>query len=237
MPEEINRILTDHISDFCFAPTQNAKDILLKEGIDEKKIFLTGNTIVEAVHQHIDISKDMSSILRELNVIPDKYFLVTSHRQENVDDKKRFKDIITSLSEIRIKYDIPVIYPMHPRARKMMQEFNIPNDGLTLIEPVDFFSFLKLESEARLILTDSGGVQEESCVLGKPCVTLRENTERPETVEIGANILAGTQVDSITHAVSTMLNNKKTWNNPFGDGTSGKQIIDIITNNFMDLIV
>jgi UDP-N-acetylglucosamine 2-epimerase (non-hydrolysing) len=110
----------------------------------------------------------------------------------------------------------------------MMQEFNIPNDGIALIDPVDFFSFLQLESSARLILTDSGGVQEESCIIGKPCVTLRDNTERPETVDVGANMVAGTQVDQITHAVSVMFKNTDTWENPFGDGTSGKKILNIL---------
>jgi UDP-N-acetylglucosamine 2-epimerase (non-hydrolysing) len=228
MPEEINRVVADHIADFCFAPTQKAQDILIKEGIDKEKIFVTGNTIVDAVFNHVKLSEEKSNILSTLGLQDDKFFLVTSHRQENVDDKQRFTNILMSLSQISQEYDIPVVYPMHPRAKKMMQEYSIPFDGITLIDPVNFFDFLQLQQHAQLVLTDSGGVQEETCILGRPCVTLRDNTERPETVEVGGNILAGTDVEKIKECVSVMLKNNKKWVNPFGDGKSGEKIIDIL---------
>lgn len=228
MPEEINRVVADHIADFCFAPTQKAQDILIKEGIDKEKIFITGNTIVDAVFNHVQLSEEKSNILSTLGLQDNQFFLVTSHRQENVDDKQRFTNILSSLTQLSEEYDIPVVYPMHPRAKKMMQEYSIPFDGITLINPVDFFDFLQLQQHARLVLTDSGGVQEETCILGKPCVTLRDNTERPETVEVGGNVLAGTDVEKIKDCVSVMLQNNKKWANPFGDGKSGEKIIDIL---------
>jgi UDP-N-acetylglucosamine 2-epimerase (non-hydrolysing) len=231
MPEEINRIVADHIADFCFTPTHNASQILIKEGIPKEKIFVTGNTIVDAVKKHAQIAKERSTILSNLGLQTDEFFLVTSHRQENVDDKIRFTDILTSLAHLTDIYDIPVVYPIHPRARKMMKQFGLSTDKLRLIDPVDFFDFLQLQTHARLVLTDSGGVQEETCILGRPCVTLRDTTERPETVEVGGNILAGTDTEKIEESVSIMLQNKRSWKNPFGDGTSGKQILDIITHH------
>lgn len=228
MPEEINRVITDHIADFCFVPTSIAKKNLEDEGISVEKIFITGNTIVDAVYQHIEIAAQKDSILNHLGLKSNEFFLITSHRQENVDNKKRFKDILESLSELNRVYDLPVVYPIHPRAKKMMNEFDLQFDGITLIDPVGFFDFLQLEQHAKLILTDSGGVQEETCIIGKPCVTLRENTERPETIEVGANMLAGTNPDSIMKHVDFMMNNTNVWRNPFGDGTSGKQILDIL---------
>ncbi|MDG6229849.1 MAG: UDP-N-acetylglucosamine 2-epimerase (non-hydrolyzing), partial [Candidatus Thermoplasmatota archaeon] len=181
MPEEINRVVTDHISDYCFAPTTNAQQILLSEGIPAEKIFVTGNTIVDAVYEHVRLAKEKSNILSNLGLQDDQFFLVTSHRQENVDNKERFTNILSSFTQLCKEYDMPVVYPVHPRAKKMIQEFNIPFDGITLIDPVDFLDFLQLEKHARLVLTDSGGVQEETCILSRPCVTLRDNTERPET--------------------------------------------------------
>jgi len=228
MPEEINRVLTDHISDFCFAPTKKAKDILLSEGISSENIFVTGNTIVDAVHQHMKLAEEKANILDTLNLQPNQFFLVTAHRQENVDDKNRFEGILSSLKQLKEIYDFPVVYPIHPRAKKMMNKFHLNAEKITFIDPVDFFGFLQLEQHARLILTDSGGVQEETCILGRPCITLRDNTERPETVEAGSNMLAGTNPETIINTVSLMMNSTKAWDNPLGDGTSGKQIVDIL---------
>jgi UDP-N-acetylglucosamine 2-epimerase (non-hydrolysing) len=161
------------------------------------------------------------------------YFLLTLHRQENVDNKGKIEDVLNGLKLIHEQFGSPIIYPIHPRARKRMNEFKLtPNKGLTLIEPTDYLTFLELESKARLILTDSGGVQEEACVLRIPCVTLRCNTERPETIDVGANILAGTRPADILEKTKTMLNVKNNWQNPFGDGTAAKQIITILVNHF-----
>jgi len=123
----------------------------------------------------------------------DDYFLVTVHRQENTDNPERLKSIIEGLKLVKEYFDTPIIYPIHPRTLKRIKEYGINMEGLNLIEPLDYLSFLKLESKAKLIFTDSGGVQEEACILKVPCVTLRYNTERPETIEVGANVLAGTE--------------------------------------------
>ena len=229
MPEEINRTLTDHCSDYLFAPTEKAKTILLGEGILEEKIFVTGNTIVDAIYQNLDIAKKKINTLDTLHLTPRGYFLVTLHRQENVDDSARFALILEGLGKVATEFHLPIIYPIHPRSLKMMTQFGLKSRNLKLIEPVDFLDFLQLESNARLILTDSGGVQEEACILGVPCVTLRDNTERPETIEVGANILAGTSPDKIVECASLMLQKDTNWSNPFGDGKAGERIVKIVT--------
>jgi UDP-N-acetylglucosamine 2-epimerase (non-hydrolysing) len=123
-------------------------------------------------------------------------------------------------------YGIPIIFPMHPRTQKMMEEFGISDEGISIISPVGYLEFLELESHARLILTDSGGVQEEACILQVPCITLRENTERPETIEVGANILAGIDSEKIISAAEKMMSSSRSWKNPYGDGTAGDRIIE-----------
>ena len=228
MPEEINRLLTDHCSDYLFAPTEKAKAILLGEGIQESKIFVTGNTIVDAVYQNWQVAGEGKDTLSNLGLEPGKYFLVTLHRQGNVDDPSRFASIVEGLDSIATEFETTVIYPIHPRSRKMMVDFNLKPKNITLIEPVDFLEFLQLEINARLILTDSGGVQEESCILGVPCVTLRDNTERPETIEVGSNVLAGTLPERILECSKVMLARENNWANPFGDGKAGKRIVDIL---------
>jgi UDP-N-acetylglucosamine 2-epimerase (non-hydrolysing) len=228
MPEEINRILADHCSDFLFAPTEKAKLILLGEGIPEEKIFVTGNTIVDAIYQNLEIAKEKGNTLSSLHLNPREYFLVTLHRQENVDNRARFAAILEALYRVATEFEVPIIYPIHPRSRKMMVEFNLNARGVRLIEPVDFLGFLQLASNARLILTDSGGVQEESCILGVPCVTLRDNTERPETLEVGSNILAGANSGRIVECTQIMLSKENNWKNPFGDGKAGERIVKIL---------
>ncbi len=228
MPEEINRILTDHCSDFLFAPTEKAKAILRGEGIPEKKIFVTGNTIVDAIYQNLEIARSSANIINTLDLKPGEYFLVTVHRQENVDNRVRFASILEGLDGIAAEFEMPVIYPIHPHSRRTMAEFGLRPRGLRLVEPMDFLSFLQLESSARLVLTDSGGVQEEACILNVPCVTLRDNTERPETLEVGSNILAGASPDRILKHTRLMLDRENRWSNPFGDGTAGRKIVKTI---------
>jgi len=227
MPEEINRVLADHCSDFLFAPTEKSKLILAKEGIPEEKIFLTGNTIVDAVHQNLEISKKKMKALDHLNLASGGYFVATVHRQENVDNEARFRGILNGLEMIREKFGLEVVYPVHPRAKKQIATFDIRIEALRLIEPLDYLSFLQLECNARLVLTDSGGVQEETCILGVPCVTLRHNTERPETLDVGSNTLAGTEPTEIVNKTEHMMG-RKDWVNPFGDGRAGKRIVQIL---------
>jgi UDP-N-acetylglucosamine 2-epimerase (non-hydrolysing) len=228
MPEEINRVIADHISDYLFAPTPKAKQILLGEGIGKEKVFVTGNTIVDAVYQNLELSRRKIDIAGQFQLKPQKYFLATLHRQENTDNKERFSSILEGLSRVAAKYRLPVVYPIHPRSRKIMDRLAKQPKNLKIIDPVDFLSFLQLESNARLILTDSGGVQEEACILRVPCVTLRDNTERPETVEVGANVLAGASAERIVECAVIILSREKDWANPFGDGHAAERIINII---------
>jgi UDP-N-acetylglucosamine 2-epimerase (non-hydrolysing) len=227
MPEEINRRLTDHCSDLLFAPTTNARHTLISEQIAKEKIFVTGNTIVDAVLQNIEISKK-ADVHKTLGTVPMAYFLATIHRQENVDNPKRLRNIVEGLARLSRKLDVPVILPIHPRSKKQLKTHDITASGITLVEPLDYLSFLQLESDARLILTDSGGVQEEACILHVPCVTLRYNTERQETLEVGCNILAGTDPRTIISKAKLMLSKKRRWRNPYGDGRSGARIVDIL---------
>jgi UDP-N-acetylglucosamine 2-epimerase (non-hydrolysing) len=230
MPEEINRVLTDHMSDFLFAPTEWSRQNLLKEGVVDDKIFVTGNTIVDIAVQTLNSLNNHSDTLKDLNVEGKDYFLVTAHRQENVDNEERFQGMLKGLKLIHDEFGLPLIYPMHPRAKKRLSKFALKPEGVTLIEPVGYLRFLQLESRAKLIITDSGGIQEEACVLGVPCVTLRDNTERPETLEVGANVLAGTRPEEIVKKTRLMLSKSNHWKNPFGDGNAGQKIVEELCN-------
>lgn len=167
--------------------------------------------------------------LSALHLKPQGFFLLTLHREENVDDPVRLASILKGLNKAAMKFRLPVVYPIHPRTQKKLKEFGIEPQSLRLIEPVDFLDFLQLERNAGLIITDSGGVQEEACILGVPCVTVRDNTERPETVEAGANILAGSSPDKIVDSIQIMLGRKRNWENPFGDGKAASRIVKVIT--------
>lgn len=228
MPEEINRVLIDHCSDYLFAPTPKSRQILLHEGVSNDKIFVTGNTVVDAVHQNLEIANRKRDVLNDLHLEPKTYFLVTIHRQENVDNKSRFLGILKGLEKVSNEFNVSIVYVIHPRSRKRMIEFGLDPKGVRLIEPVDFLTFLQLENNAKLVLTDSGGVQEEACIVKVPCVTLRDNTERPETIEVGANILAGTNPNTILECVKKMITKEIDWENPFGDGSASKRIIEIL---------
>ncbi|MBN2238509.1 MAG: UDP-N-acetylglucosamine 2-epimerase (non-hydrolyzing) [Dehalococcoidales bacterium] len=229
MPEEINRVVADHISDYLFAPTEKAEKILMGEGIPQEKIFMTGNTVVDALYQNIEIARRVSHILDTLEVKPAQYFLATAHRAANVDNPERFASILEGLEKVANFYHQPVIYAIHPHALARLKEYGLEPKNIRLIDPVDYFDSLILQNYARCVLTDSGGLQEEACILGVPCVTLRDNTERPETLEVGANRLAGTDADDILENVRLTFEIERRWTNPFGDGKAGEKIVDIIT--------
>ncbi|AXG06291.1 UDP-N-acetylglucosamine 2-epimerase (non-hydrolyzing) [Haloplanus rubicundus] len=230
MPEEINRRLADHAADYLFPPTETSRDQLLQEGLPEEWITVTGNTIVDAVQQNVEIAHEESRVLSELE-LDEEFALLTAHRAENVDNRDRFRNLLNSVSKAATEHDLSVVYPIHPRAAKRLSEFgiNIP-EGIKLVDPQEFLDFLLLEDKARIVFTDSGGVQEESCILQTPCITLRDNTERPETVEVGANRVVGVQPDDVARAVREMLTIERNWENPFGDGTAAEQILDAIEN-------
>jgi UDP-N-acetylglucosamine 2-epimerase (non-hydrolysing) len=234
MPEEINRIVVDHISDFLFAPTDLAKKNLLNEGINEEKIFVTGNTIVDAVYQHLEIAEKKSSVVADYGLTQKNYAVITFHRAENVDNPERLKKLVKILNEL----DYPSIFPMHPHTRKSIEKMSlqIKNDSLIITEPLGYLDFLLLLANAKVVLTDSGGIQEESNILHIPCLTLRDNTERPETVEAGSNVVVGVEPEQVLNMFHNIIHNEKIWRNMasapvvFGDGKSAKKIIDTIKN-------
>jgi len=228
MPEEINRIATDHISDYLFPPTENAYEILIHEGIERNKLLMSGNTIVDAVNQNIKlVSKE--SLMKKFKLQEKGYFLLTLHREENVDNRNILKSVMKAVELLYSKYNIPIVFPLHPRTKKQLLRFKIKlPKGLQIITPLSFTKFLCLEKYSKLILTDSGGVQEEACILRVPCITLRENTERPETVMIKANILAGSDANTIMKSTDIMLKANTNWVNPFGDGRAAHKILNFI---------
>ena len=228
MPEELNRIITDHLSTYLFVPTPLARDIALKEGITKTSIILTGNTVVDAITLYKEKALQ-STFLKTYKLKKQEYILVTAHRAENVDHADKLQNIFTGLQRLAQETQLPLIYPLHPRTKKFMTAYNIqaPKE-VQVIDPIGFFDFLQAEMFARLVLTDSGGVQEETCILGIPCVTLRENTERPETLTVGSNVLAGTNPEKILSCSLAMLAKKPTWKQPFGDGKAGHHMLDYL---------
>lgn len=230
MPEETNRIVADHISDYLFAPSELNRQTLVNEGIDEEKVFVTGNTVVDAVYQNLRIAERNENVFARLGIGKKNYVLVTAHRAENVDSEDRLSSIFAALSEIHAEFGQEVIFPVHPRTEKMIEAFGLDPDGVTLVSPFHYLEFLQLEKHASLILTDSGGLQEEACLLRVPCVTLRENTERPSTITVGGNVLAGTETRRIVAAARMMMARPREWPNPYGDGRSGEAILDVLVD-------
>ncbi len=225
MPEETNRVLIDHVSDLLFAPTPQAKKNLLSEGISRNKIKVVGNTIADALIYAAlatDLSRDLEFSINE------PYFLTTIHRQENVDDISKLAKIIKSLQNISRHFKRKIIMPIHPRTNNLINKHKISTTHLTLIEPLSYFNFYSLMKKASLILTDSGGIQEEACILQIPCITLRLNTERPETVQQGANILVGSSYAKLIRAISYFEDAQPSWTHPYGDGHTSERIIDAI---------
>ncbi len=216
MPEEINRVLTDHISDLLFAPTEIARNNLLNEGIREG-VYIVGNTIVDSLK------------LKKIEKIEKDFILLTLHREENADNPEKLKSIIKGTEMISEYFDTPVIYPIHPRTKKNLKKFGIEINEkfIKLVDPLNYFKFLSYLKSCKFVLTDSGGVQEEACILKIPCITLRDNTERPETINIGANILAGSNPKKILESAAKISKANKKWENPYGEDV-GKKIVDIV---------
>lgn len=236
MPEETNRVLADHVAEYLFAPSEQSKQHLLAEGIDSGRISVTGNTIVDALQQYRTVAQQHSTILEELDLTPKGYFLMTAHRQENVDDPTRLTNILKGVAATAADYDLPVVYPVHPHTKERIAAFGITvPDRIRLIEPCEYLDFLELQSEARLILTDSGGVQEEACILGVPCVTIRDSTERPETLTVGANELTEPTPECLAASVDRMIKKSGDWENPFGDGQASKRIVQTVVSEPMQV--
>jgi UDP-N-acetylglucosamine 2-epimerase (non-hydrolysing) len=232
MPEEINRILTDAISDLLFTTSQDADENLKGEGIHVEKIRFVGNVMIDSLFEHLKLA-ERSAIRNELGVEGRDYAVLTLHRPSNVDDKEVFDGILDALLAIAEK--LPIIFPVHPRTRSRIEEFGfgdrIAGSDLRLIEPLGYLDFMRLYSGAKLVLTDSGGIQEETTVLGIPCLTLRHNTERPITIEMGTNLLVGTDPEKIKHSAFDVLESKGRTDPvapPLWDGHAAARICDVL---------
>ncbi len=206
MPEEINRILTDSISDLLFTTSQDADVNLSQEGVPAERIRFVGNVMIDSLMDHLRISES-STVREDLGLTAGEYAVMTLHRPSNVDDKPTLSGILDAL--IAVAERLPIIFPVHPRTRAKIEEFGfgrrITDSGMRLIDPLGYLDFMRLYSGARMVLTDSGGLQEETTVLGIPCLTLRLNTERPVTIEMGTNVLVGTDPEKIKRAAFAVL--------------------------------
>jgi len=236
MPEEKNRRLMDSISDYLFTPTSGTKRNLLEEGIPDHRIFQIGKPIWDVLYQ-FRRQIDENDIMEKLAIEKGEYFLVTAHRPENVGVKTPLKNILETLGEIYKRYGKRVIFPIHPRTRQSIKKFNLKVPiGTTLMDPLGFLEFSKLEKNAFCCVTDSGTVQEDSCIFKVPCVTMRISTERAETVEIGSNIVAGLNKKHILQAINIMVNKKRNWNHPYGTPDSAKKTISILEKHKKEIL-
>jgi UDP-N-acetylglucosamine 2-epimerase (non-hydrolysing) len=215
VPEEVNRRIIDHASDVLMPYTERSRANLLHEGIWSEKIFVTGNPIFEVISRYQD-SIDKSDALKQLGLDKKRYLLVTMHRQENVDDESRLNHLVDALKRLARQYEMPVIWSLHPRTESKIRKFGIRLDeeAVRMMPPFGFFDFVSLEQNAFCVLTDSGTVQEECCVFRVPNVTMRDVTERPETLECGSNILSGCDPETIIRCTKTVVKQTRQWSIP-----------------------
>jgi UDP-N-acetylglucosamine 2-epimerase (non-hydrolysing) len=238
MPEEINRILTDNIAEYLFITEQSAYDNLIQSGFDRKKIFYVGNTMIDSLNFYMEKARE-SKVLSELCVTKKSYILVTLHRPSNVDDKNNIERIYRILSNI---YDInkttDIVFPVHPRTVKMIGRYKLKEkfeeiQNIIITEPFGYIDFLELIRNAKYVLTDSGGIQEETTYLKVPCITLRENTERPSTILEGTNVLCGLSEEKFYNAIKKIEsgNIKKGTIPKFWDGKAAERIVRTLMLN------
>ena len=229
MPEEKNRVIIDHLSSVLLPYTNYSRENLIRENIHPSKIFVVGNPIIEVINYYMPKIKQ-NNILKKLKLKKHDYFLITAHRSENVDNAKSLQNIFNALEKIHKKFKKKIIYPIHPRtASKLLKKIVVPK-GVDLIKPLGFFEFSNLEKNAYCLITDSGTVPEETLYFKRPCITIRESTERPETIEAGSNILSGLQPQNILESVQTITSQKPDWewNEALGDGKTSSKVINII---------
>lgn len=215
VPEEVNRRVIDHSSSVLMPYTNRSRENLLREGIAGERIFVTGNPIKEVIDHYAD-RIESSSALSDLGLQPRKFFLATMHRAENVDVETRLRNLVEALAGLHERYGLPVVCSFHPRTRAKVERFGVKinHAGLQFLEPLGFFDFIRLEQSAFCVLSDSGTVQEEACLFGAPNVTLRDVTERPETIECGSNVLAGCDPARILKLVELVTGERRSWNPP-----------------------
>jgi UDP-N-acetylglucosamine 2-epimerase (non-hydrolysing) len=239
MPEEINRMIADAVSNLFFVPTEESAINLIFEGINPHNIHIMGNTIVDACVRNLKIAEKNSELVSKFD-LGENIITLTLHRAENVDDPIRLKNIIDALLELD---EFTVVFPVHPRTRKNLMKFGfwdslVKAEHIQLIKPVGYLDFLILLSHSKLVLTDSGGLQEEAITLNLPCITLRYNTERPETVTAGGNILVGSSKKAIIDNVRRIFNDDDLYllmsnaPNPYGNGDTSELIVDIILKSY-----
>ena len=231
MTEEWNRIMIDKVADWYFAPTKEWAAQLVAESVDEARIYTVGNSVVDAVKAHSVLSETRAAkLLNQYGLTDKQYILATVHRAENADSRERLEGILKGITQVAEEHHLPVLLPLHPRTKHKYEEFGLTvSSSIQIIEPLGYLEFLPLEAHARLIITDSGGLQEEASILRVPCVTVRDSTERPETVEAAMNMLAGAEASTITQAARTMLSRDIQWIDLYGDGKTGERIVSILT--------
>lgn len=232
MPEEINRLLTDSIADYLFVTEKSGIENLKNEGVDDSKVFFVGNVMIDSLAYYLEKSND-SKVLDEHDLEKGNFVLFTLHRPSNVDTEEQLNNLISSLNQIGEKRK--AIFPMHPRTRNNLDKFGLEekiHSNITITDPIGYIDFISLIKNAELIVTDSGGIQEESTYLGVQCITLRDSTERPITVEVGTNQLLGTDLEKAVEAALNVLDgNKKQGSVPeLWDGCAAERIVDILIN-------
>jgi len=237
MPEEINRVLTDAISDLLFCTEQSGVDNLLREGVSEHRVHLVGNVMIDTLLSNMERAKE-SSALEDHGLKDGEFAVLTLHRPSNVDNRSVFSGLLDALEIIQA--DMPIIFPVHPRTRKQLSNLGLDErvrslPGIRLVDPLGYLDFLRLTSSARVVLTDSGGVQEETTVMRVPCLTLRENTERPATVNSGSNQIVGMSPEAIVAAYRIALNMDRPGLQvpPLWDGKAASRIVEICKSTFM----
>jgi UDP-N-acetylglucosamine 2-epimerase (non-hydrolysing) len=248
MPEEINRVITDHLSDLLFVTEESGKENLCREGIKPEKIHFVGNTMIDSLlasqeKAEKSVILDQFGLRGNSNGLVGRYALLTLHRPSNVDDRETFLSILEGLDELA--GSCPILFSAHPRTRKRIAEFGLERffqseseqsgneNGIRLLDPLGYLDFLCLTKHAALVVTDSGGIQEETTCLRVPCITVRENTERPVTVTCGTNVIAGTESQNIRRAVKEQLSGKKQGRVPEKwDGRAAGRIVEVIAREF-----
>lgn len=233
MPEEINRLLTDSIANFLFVSEPSGLSNLKNEGVPDEKVFFVGNVMIDSLLHHLTKAEE-SQILKKLNLLPNEYILVTMHRPSNVDSDEQLSLLVRMLNSLSEKRDI--VFPIHPRTLKNLEKNQLDsklNEKIILTDPIGYIDFLWLTRNAEVVLTDSGGIQEESTFLGIQCVTVRSSTERPVTIEVGTNHLVGDDFDEAEKVVMDIIHGRKKKGNipELWDGKTSDRIVEIIAKN------
>jgi UDP-N-acetylglucosamine 2-epimerase (non-hydrolysing) len=226
MPEEINRMVTDRLADLLFTPSEDGDANLKKEGVAAEKIFCVGNVMIDSLVKLLPLAEQQGR-----NGLPERYALVTLHRPANVDDGETLERILQSLVEV--SRELVVVFPAHPRTRLKIAEFALKIDQLRVLDPLPYVDFLALQARAAVVITDSGGIQEETTYLGVPCLTVRENTERPITVAVGTNVLVGSDPERLRAEMARVLagQGKKGTVPPLWDGRAGERVAAVVAGN------